>query len=35
MKQPMETKMRHAFHGVALVVAFSAQMLTFYSVLFA
>jgi len=27
--------MRHAFQGIALVVAVGAQVLTFYSVLFA
>jgi hypothetical protein len=31
----MELNMRHAFQGVVLVVAVSAQVLTFYSVLFA
>ena len=31
----MEFNMRQAFQGAALVVAVGAQMLTFYSVLFA
>ncbi|AMK16896.1 hypothetical protein K663_02535 [Sphingobium sp. MI1205] len=34
-KNCRKRNMRHTFQGVALMVAVGAQMLTFYSVLFA